>query len=168
MTFARAAAGFIVALVTVVAFAPSAAWAVAGTVLQADLVCVNVTMHPFSIIQSLDSTNGNLTMKLNAFNDLTVQFSAKGLPAGRDAQCAVLCVVDGVLDLFEFEAFVPCGTVRADGKLNVSQTVPLGDSFTDPFNGGCLLSIGAFLVPASMNQAYVCAPGFGHFASFNP
>src|SRR5262245_24489481 len=133
MTFARAATGFIAALVAFVALTPSSAWAVAGTVLQADLVCANVTLSPFSVIQSNDSTNGNVTLKLNAFNDLTVQFTGRGLPPGQEAKCALLCVVDGALDLFETEQFVPCGTVKADGKFSASETIPLGDDFTEPF-----------------------------------
>jgi len=168
MTFTRAATALIAVLVAFVAFAPSSAWAVAGTVMQSDLVCANVTFGPLSIIQSNDSTSGNVTLKLNAFNDLTVQFFGRGLPPGQPVSCTLLCVVDGILDLLETQAFDPCGAVKADGKFSASQTVPIGDSFQDPFNGGCLVAIAAFMVEAGPGQAYVCAPGFGHFASFMP
>jgi hypothetical protein len=166
MTFARAVTGFSAAtLLALVALAPLPA--VAGpTVYSADMVCANVTFGPLMITQNLlASGHANLTLTGAGNANLSLTVKASGLPGSAPAACAVVCVVDGIQDLFDFAAFEPCGTITAGGKLTFTGTVvPFSD---EPFQGGCLLPVPALLVE-DVDSLLLCTTGFGTFLQFPP
>lgn len=164
MTFRRAANGFIAALVALVALVPAPASA-ARLVSQSNLVCADVSESPFSVVQN--AASGSATLEVTNNDILQVKFKGQGLPGNETVMCAVLCVVDGVLDLFDFEVFSPCGTTTSKGKFTFNGSVPFGGS-DPPFEGGCLLSVAAFVVPSGPSSTVVCAPGFGTFEPFTP
>jgi hypothetical protein len=182
MTFTRALTGFTaVALVALAALVPQPA-AAGPTVYSSDMVCADVTfggpivssvaLPSISIIQNPDaSAKATLGLTGAGNANLSLTIKAQGLPSGGFPICAAVCVVNGIIELFAFEGFAPCGTVTAGGKLTFSGTVP----FLTPseFEGGCLLPIPALLVipeevdPTSLNdvsgQVLACLPGFGTF-----
>jgi hypothetical protein len=178
MTFPRAVTGFsVVALLALVALAPLPASA-GPTVLSTNLVCADVELgYDISIAQNSASGSANLSLTGAGNANLSLTIKASGLPPSTPAACAVLCVVDGIQELFEFEKFKPCGNTTAGGKL--THTATLLDFGGDPFNGGCLLPVPAvWVIPEepemgvmgvpSAPPLVVCAPGFGTFLSFPP
>lgn len=173
MTCTRAVTSFsAAALFALVALAPLPA--VAGpTVLSASLVCADVDLWGPTITQNSASGSANLSLTGAGNANLSLTIKASGLPPSTPAACAVLCVVDGILDLFEFEKFKPCGNTTAGGKL--THTATLLDFGGEPFNGGCLLPVPAVwvmpeepMVTTVGAPLVVCAPGFGTFLSFPP
>lgn len=159
MTLARAATGLIAVLVALVALAPLPASA-APLVYHTSLVCADVDLSGPSVVQN--AGGGIATLELGGPNVL-VKFKANGLPASSPAACAVLCVVNGALDLFDFEIFSPCATTGPSGKLTFSGSVPFA-----AFEGGCLVPVMALLVESAVGFPVVCAPGFGTFDPFVP
>ena len=165
MTYARAITGFSAAtLLALVALAPLPA--VAGpTVYSADMVCIDVTFDPLTISQNSASGHTNLTLTGAGNANLAMTIKASGLPANAPTACAVVCVIDGIQDLFESAAFEPCGTTTAGGKLNFTGTVvPFSN---EPFQGGCLLPVPALLAEGP-DSLIVCTTGFGTFLPFPP
>ena len=126
MTLTRAATSLIAVLAVLGVLAPDPTRA-APTVYSSSLVCADITFDSccapgstsacsstcagssgVASISQRAGVNANANLKL-AGDNLVVEFKAVGLPASSPALCAVLCVVDGMLDLFDFAAFDPCG-----------------------------------------------------------
>ena len=173
-----------VTLLACAALAPPPATA-GPVVLNANLVCADVSLGGsvpeelvtssvfggIVIAQRNASGTGLLQLTGPGNSNLSLTVKMNGLPPSTPAACAAVCVVDGMIDLFDFAAFKPCGTTTAGGKLTFTGTVPFVSS--DPFNGGCLLPIPAvwvkpqlvpeLLAPVPADPLVVCAPGFGTF-----
>jgi hypothetical protein len=172
MAFTRALTGFTaVALLALAALVPLPATA-GPTVYSSDMVCADVelggpivstpTLPTISITQNLGaSAKATLGLSGAGNANLSLTIKAQGLPPNSLPICAALCVVNGIIDLFAFEGFEPCGTVTAGGKLTFSGTVP----FLPPsaFEGGCLLPVPALLVLPEEGPVLACLPGFGEF-----
>lgn len=130
------------------------------SVYTANLVCADITFSPFAVAQSPASGRG--TLKLAGASDLNFTAEIKGqrLPPGADVFCAAICVLDGAIDLFEFEIYSPCGTTTAGGKFTYQETRPF---VAGEFDGGCLLPVVGFITASATADLTLCAPGFGNF-----
>jgi hypothetical protein len=128
------------------------------------MVCVDVDFGPLTITQNTGAGgNANLALTGAGNANLALTVKASGLPPSSPALCALICVVDGIHEIFDLELFDPCGTTTAGGKLtHTGLIVPFSG---EPFQGGCLLPVPAVAVQ-TMTDLVVCAPGFGTFLPF--
>lgn len=138
--------------------------AAAGPVVyQSNMVCADVDFG-YGIEISQRDANATARLEKTGAGDSNLSLTIKsngGLPPSAPVVCALVCVLDGFIDLFEFEKFKPCGTTTAGGKLTTTAT--LIDFDGEPFNGGCLLPVPAFWIFTYDEPLVLCAPGFGLF-----